>query len=164
MKPIFIILLAAASAVCFAQLPKTGTDAAKLLPAQTLVFSAADGEIRVESDTGASGSGKTLAAALEQMERSAEGTLFLGTAEYLVLTKGTQALLADLYEEPRLRPAAKPVLCGAETISAEQADAILQAHPTQLTLAQAYAVALRGEPVQLHMLRPVQEGGWLLVE
>ena len=164
MKHIFIILLAAASAVCFAQLPKTGTDAAKLLPAQTLVFSAADGEIRVESDTGASGSGKTLAAALEQMERSAEGTLFLGTAEYLVLTKGTQALLADLYEEPRLRPAAKPVLCGAETINAEQADAILQAHPTQLTLAQAYAAALRGETVQLHTLRPVQEGGWLLAE
>lgn len=164
MKHMYMILLAAASAVCFAQLPKTGTDAAKLLPAQTLVVSAADGAIRVESDTGASGSGKTLAAALEQMERSAEGTLFLGTAEYLVLTRGAQTLLADLYEQPRLRPAAKPVLCDADTIGAKQADAILQAHPTQLTLAQAYAAALRAETVQLHTLRPVQEGGWLLAE
>lgn len=47
MNRICIWLLAAASAVCLCMLPRTGTDAAKLLPAQVLVIGAGDGAITV---------------------------------------------------------------------------------------------------------------------
>ena len=81
MNRICIWLLAVASAVCLCMLPRTGTDAAKLLPAQVLVIEAGDGAITVEADNGAAGSGPTLAAALADMAECAEGTLFLDTAE-----------------------------------------------------------------------------------
>ena len=51
MNRICIWLLAAASAVCLCMLPRTGTDAAKLLPAQVLVIGAGDGAITVEGGT-----------------------------------------------------------------------------------------------------------------
>ena len=70
MNRICIWLLAAASAVCLCMLPRTGTDAAKLLPAQVLVIGAGDGAITVEADNGAAGSGPTLAAALPASTQS----------------------------------------------------------------------------------------------
>ena len=71
MNRICIWLLAAASAVCLCMLPRTGTDAAKLLPAQVLVIGAGDGVVTVEADNGAAGSGPTLAAALGKPENIA---------------------------------------------------------------------------------------------
>ena len=91
MNRICIWLLAAASAVCLCMLPRTGTDAAKLLPAQVLVIGAGDGAITVEADNGAAGSGPTLAAALADMAECAEGTLFLDTAEHIVLLQSAGA-------------------------------------------------------------------------
>ena len=93
MNRICIWLLAAASAVCLCMLPRTGTDAAKLLPAQVLVIEAGDGAITVEADNGAAGSGPTLAAALADMAECAEGTLFLDTAEHIVLLQSAGVLL-----------------------------------------------------------------------
>ena len=93
MNRICIWLLAAASAVCLCMLPRTGTDAAKLLPAQVLVIGAGDGVVTVEADNGAAGSGPTLAAALADMAECAEGTLFLDTAEHIVLLQSAGALL-----------------------------------------------------------------------
>ena len=75
MNRICIWLLAAASAVCLCMLPRTGTDAAKLLPAQVLVIGAGDGVVTVEADNGAAGSGPTLAAALADMAECAEGKI-----------------------------------------------------------------------------------------
>ena len=64
---ISIVLLAATSVVSLCMLPRTGTDAAKLLPAQVLMIAQKDGRITVESDNGASGSGATLPDALAAM-------------------------------------------------------------------------------------------------
>ena len=77
LNKISIALLATASVVSLCMLPRTGTDAAKLLPAQVLVIAQEDGRITVESDNGASGSGTTLPDALAAMREGAEGTLFL---------------------------------------------------------------------------------------
>ena len=52
LNKISIALLAAASVVSLCMLPRTGTDAAKLLPAQVLVIAQEDGQIVVESDNG----------------------------------------------------------------------------------------------------------------
>ena len=80
LNKISIALLAAASVVSLCMLPRTGTDAAKLLPAQVLVIAQEDGRITVESDNGVSGSGTTLPDALAAMREGAEGTLFLDTS------------------------------------------------------------------------------------
>lgn len=94
LNKISIALLAAASVVSLCMLPRTGTDAAKLLPAQVLVIAQEDGRITVESDNGASGSGTTLPDALAAMREGAEGTLFLDTAEHIILLQSTQSASA----------------------------------------------------------------------
>ena len=106
LNKISIALLAAASVVSLCMLPRTGTDAAKLLPAQVLVIAQEDGQIVVESDNGASGSGATLPDALASMRESAEGTLFLDTAEHIVLLQSAQALLPAAARQRQFRPAA----------------------------------------------------------
>lgn len=164
MKRLAGILLACASAVCFAALPQTGTDAARLLPAQTLVITQERGSITVESDTGAEGSGRTLDAALAQMARSAGGTLFLDTAEYIVLTRQAWALLPEVLQQPQLRPAAKPVLYTGASLPAAQADTFLQAHPTETTLCQLLAGRLRGEQPLPAILNSTENGGLQFAE
>ncbi len=121
MNRICIWLLAAASAVCLCMLPRTGTDAAKLLPAQVLVIGAGDGAITVEADNGAAGSGPTLAAALADMAECAEGTLFLDTAEHIVLLQSAGALLPAAAQQPQFRPAAKLYLARLPELHAAEA-------------------------------------------
>ena len=104
---ISIVLLAATSVVSLCMLPRTGTDAAKLLPAQVLMIAQKDGRITVESDNGASGSGATLPDALAAMREGAEGTLFLDTAEHIILLQSTQSLLPAAVRQRQFRPAAK---------------------------------------------------------
>ena len=104
---ISIVLLAATSVVSLCMLPRTGTDAAKLLPAQVLMIAQKDGRITVESDNGASGSGATLPDALAAMREGAEGTLFLDTAEHIILLQSAQALLPAVVQQRQFRPAAK---------------------------------------------------------
>ena len=106
LNKISIALLAAASVISLCMLPRTGTDAAKLLPAQVLVIAQEEGQITVESDNGVSGSGATLPDALEAMRESAEGTLFLDTAEHIVLLQSAQALLPAAARQRQFRPAA----------------------------------------------------------
>lgn len=164
MNRICIWLLAAASAVCLCMLPRTGTDAAKLLPAQVLVIGAGDGAITVEADNGAAGSGPTLAAALADMAECAEGTLFLDTAEHIVLLRPSQALLEQAATQPSFRPAAKLYVSRAEKLDASALVEFLRAHPGKLTLSQAHAARLRGEPLRPAVLKTTEEGGVTLGE
>ena len=135
---ISIVLLAATSVVSLCMLPRTGTDAAKLLPAQVLMIAQKDGRITVESDNGASGSGATLPDALAAMREGAEGTLFLDTAEHIILLQSAHAL------------------------DAESCVDFLQAHPGSVTLADAHAALLRGETLSPAVLLPGENGGIIL--
>ena len=159
---ISIALLAAASVVSLCMLPRTGTDAAKPLPAQVLVIAQEDGQITVESDNGASGSGATLPDALEAMRESAEGTLFLDTAEHIVLLQSAQALLPAAARQRQFRPAAKLYLARMDTLDAEGCVEFLQAHPGTVTLADAHAALLRGETLSSAVLLPGENGGIVL--
>ena len=162
MNRICIWLLAAASAVCLCMLPRTGTDAAKLLPAQVLVIGAGDGAITVEADNGAAGSGPTLAAALADMAECAEGTLFLDTAEHIVLLQSAGALLPAAAQQPQFRPAAKLYLARLPELHAAEAVEFLQAHPGSLTLALARAALGRGDQIRPAQLLPAEDGGMKL--
>ena len=144
MNRICIWLLAAASAVCLCMLPRTGTDAAKLLPAQVLVIGAGDGAITVEADNGA------------------EGTLFLDTAEHIVLLQSAGALLPAAAQQPQFRPAAKLYLARLPELHAAEAVEFLQAHPGTLTLALARAALVRGDQIRPAQLLPAEDGGMKL--
>ena len=158
MNRICIWLLAAASAVCLCMLPRTGTDAAKLLPAQVLVIGVGDGAITVEADNGAAGSG----AALADMAECAEGTLFLDTAEHIVLLQSAGALLPAAAQQPQFRPAAKLYLARLPELHAAEAVEFLQAHPGTLTLALARAALVRGDQIRPAQLLPAEDGGMKL--
>ena len=139
MNRICIWLLAAASAVCLCMLPRTGTDAAKLLPAQVLVIGA-----------------------LADMAECAEGTLFLDTAEHIVLLQSAGALLPAAAQQPQFRPAAKLYLARLPELHAAEAVEFLQAHPGTLTLALARAALVRGDQIRPAQLLPAEDGGMKL--
>ena len=88
-----------------------------------------DGRITVESDNGASGSGATLPDALAAMREGAEGTLFLDTAEHIILLQSAQALLPAVVQQRQFRPAAKLYLARMDALDAESCVDFLQAHP-----------------------------------
>lgn len=162
LNKISIALLAAASVVSLCMLPRTGTDAAKLLPAQVLVIAQEDGRITVESDNGASGSGTTLPDALAAMREGAEGTLFLDTAEHIILLQSTQSLLPAAVRQRQFRPAAKLYLARMDALDADGCVEFLQAHPGAVTLADAHAALLRGEALDPAILLPGENGGIIL--
>ena len=162
LNKISIALLAAASVISLCMLPRTGTDAAKLLPAQVLVIAQEEGQITVESDNGVSGSGATLSDALASMRENAEGTLFLDTAEHIVLLQSAQALLPAAARQRQFRPAAKLYLADMDVLAAEDCVDFLQAHPGSVTLADAHAALLRGEALDPAILLPGENGGIIL--
>ena len=162
LNKISIALLAAASVISLCMLPRTGTDAAKLLPAQVLVIAQEEGQITVESDNGVSGSGTTLPDALASMRENAEGTLFLDTAEHIVLLQSAQALLPAAARQRQFRPAAKLYLADMDVLAAEDCVDFLQAHPGSVTLADAHAALLRGEALSPAILLPGENGGIIL--
>ena len=162
MNRICIWLLAAASAICLCMLPRTGTDAAKLLPAQVLVIGSEGSVITVEADNGASGTGPSLAAALADMAERAEGTLFLDTAEHVVLLQSAEALLPAAAGQQQFRPAAKLYLARMQQLHAAEAVEFLQAHPGTLTLALARAALARGDQIRPAQLLPTENGGMKL--
>ena len=162
LNKISIALLAAASVISLCMLPRTGTDAAKLLPAQVLGIAQEEGQITVESDNGVSGSGATLPDALASMRENAEGTLFLDTAEHIVLLQSAQALLPAAARQRQFRPAAKLYLADMNVLAAEDCEDFLQAHPGSVTLADAHAALLRGEALSPAILLPGENGGIIL--
>lgn len=130
-------------------LPLETHDPSELLPAQAVTIWTEDGWVHTQCDNGASGVGKTLDDALTDMERTAEGILFLDTAEHIVLHGGARELTAQTANCKRLRPAAKLYLTGNRMPEAGQAAEFLQAHPGNVTLAEVRAALLGAGDVTL---------------
>lgn len=83
-------------------LPFSGTDVGQLQPLEVLYVSRQDGRICLESDTGDSGWGTTLADAFADLRETAAGEIFLDTADYVLLGSGTENLTEGLWQQ--LRP------------------------------------------------------------
>ena len=80
---------------------------------------------------GAEGRGESVAAALENMRASTPGYIFLETADYLIIQRGSQALLQQAYTV--LRPSC--MVCMAEEIPDMQNVArFLEIHESSVTL------------------------------
>lgn len=162
MNKVCIWLLGVAAAICLWELSAIGADAAKLLPTQLLIISVENGAVRVRSDNGAAGSGQTLSRALVQMQRSAEGRLFLDTAEHIVVEQSARELLPQIIAQERFRPAAKLYQTQRTVADVTKLLSFLQAHPGEVRLVQARAFELRGQTVKLPCIDVDETGGMQL--
>ena len=90
--------------LAFQMLEKTGSEMETLQPVQLLEVSRQGRWILLRTDTGDRGMGENLLSALQDMQESSRGRIFLETAEQVILKKGTESLVPELQQ--LLRPAA----------------------------------------------------------
>lgn len=158
-----LLLLAVLAAVLRISglLPFESSDVAQLNPVETLVISL-DGETVTISGGDCVGIGESWETALADLRLAAEGTLFLGTAEQVVLCGQAKTLLEEIAAGDDLRPAAA-VVWTAEIVEEKTAAAYLSAHHGGVTLQQVRAALQRGGSIPLPVLIQT-EGGLRLYE
>lgn len=148
---IYLIIFVAAAAMDFSMF--RGTDVAKLLPVEVVRISKENGQIVLKTDTENVGRGTGLEEALSDLKATAEGDVFLETADYLIIAPGCTDLLEEL--KVCLRPS-----CGicleAEETDLENAAKFLNAHEPKVTLQDWYSgitelptLMVRGEQMKL---------------
>ena len=157
MKKIVIFAAAVILMKLTGLLPFEANDVASLLPVRALVVDMQNGQILLDGGD-VSGSGPTLNAALEDMKNGAEGTLFLATAEQVILSPRARGLLPQVCRWENLRPAAQIILAAEELPDPEKAADYLEAHQGGITLQQARAALLRGQRVRLPLLHVTERG------
>ncbi len=108
-----------------------GSDVARLEPVELVRVGVEGGMVTVQTDTGASGSGETVAQAFASLHETASGDIFLDTADYLLVTPQAQPLLEELWAY--LRPACRVCLEDG-AVEAEAAAAFFGAHEPQRSL------------------------------
>ena len=78
--------------------PLERLDIAHLEPVQTLAVRINGDIVELETDTGNSGQGKTVAEAVKSMEENTAGVIYLDTAQYLLLTESASSVIEELGE------------------------------------------------------------------
>lgn len=110
-----------------------GTDIGELAPVEVVWLSENAGQIYLETDTGDMGRGETIQAALTDMKAAAPGTIFLETADYLIIEQGREALLEQAYD--LLRPSCKISVAWSKP-DLKNVAMFLNAHEPPVTLRQ----------------------------
>ena len=82
---IWFVILAAAAMWLSTRLPFEKTDVAQLSPVNLILVEMTDGAVCISSDRGDIGVGDTLDEALEDMEQTCSGKIFLDTVDYVLL-------------------------------------------------------------------------------
>ena len=110
-----------------------GTDVARLAPVEAVWLTQQGQTVCMVTDTGDVGYGMNIREALLDMKASASGTVFLETADYLIVEKGKEALLEQAYEI--FRPACQVCVCH-EIPQMPDVAKFLSAHEPATTLRQ----------------------------
>lgn len=90
---IYIVLFAAALTV-----PTNGMDIGELKPVAVIALDVVDNQVRISTDTGDAGYGESFGSALEDLEQTTAGVVFLDTADYLLIGEGAEDLAEDAKE------------------------------------------------------------------
>ena len=106
---IYIILYAFVGLFGFS--PFSGTDLAKLSPIEAIWLQEEKGTVSIITDSGNQGYGATVEEALVNMKNTASGTVFLDTADFLIVKLGSESLIAEMTD--LLRPSCS--VCVART-------------------------------------------------
>lgn len=113
--------------------PFRGTDISALVPVEVVWIGMEESMVHLETDTGHFGEGRDVSAAIENLKSKAPGKVFLDTADYLIVEKGREELLEQLYTI--LRPSC--MVCCADVVSDLEASVeFLKAHEPRTTLRQ----------------------------
>ena len=113
--------------------PHRGVDISKLTPVQTVWLTEQNGVIYLHTDSGDFGAGADIEAALNTLNDSASGIVFLETADYLIIEVGREELLMQVNEI--FRPGC--MICTAEERpDLKKATAYLEIHAPDITLRQ----------------------------
>ncbi len=80
--------------------PQYGTDVARLLPIEVIQMEKRGNRIYLYTDTEAQGAGATIQEAVENMKQTAPGTVFLETADYLLVDRESyEAAVRSFWDE-----------------------------------------------------------------
>lgn len=143
-------------------MPFQGRDVAQLIPVEALVVSVEEGTIILDAGD-CRGSGETWEAAWEDLHRGAPGTVFLNTADYVVLTGSAVGLLETVVWDERLRPAAALYGALGETPDPKETASYLNGKQGGPTIQQLRADLMEANSVKLPLLVET-EGGLRLYE
>lgn len=157
MKQIIWVALLAAAVSLTGLFPFKSNDVADLVPVQALLVDVRDDRVVLDGGD-CQGSGVDWTSALEDLRQSGEGTVFLGTAEQIVLSQSATALLPDVIRSADLRPAAVICICDGELPEPEKAAKYLSSHDVGTTIQKVQAIMLRGEGIQLPVLEQTEGG------
>ena len=159
-KLIFLVILAGVLRTT-GLLPFRSSDVAELIPVQALVVSRSGDSVVLDGGQ-CRGIGFDWNSAWEDLKNSAEGRVFLQTADHVILCGGAVALLGQVVESGAFRPAASVCVCPDAVPNAEEAAAYLGAHGGGVTIQQVQALRLRENAIRLPRLR--QTGGGLRLD
>lgn len=113
-----------------------GKDLGNLQPVQLVQVTTCNGKVRIRTDTGSMGQGMTVPEAVEDLQQGADGTIFLETADFLLVTALTTRFLPDL--SSYLRPGTE-VARISSFVDGKTAAKYLSVHHPAATLRQAKA-------------------------
>ena len=156
-KRLLVLAALAAALRISGLLPFQTNDVARLKPVEALVVSIKDGQVTLNGED-CRGVGEDWSAALQDRRQSAEGTVFLGTTEQVVLCGEAKSVLQDIVESEALRPAAVVVYCPEQDLDPKEAAAYLSAHDAGLTLQKVQSAIVRREFVLLPVVRKTEGG------
>ena len=104
MKHGIIYLLLSLGVVLTGSLPFTSHDVGELRPVKTVLVRVEGNQVSLETDMGDAGTGNSWDAAMADLKAKAPGTVFFGTASYLLLEESALDLLSELPQERALNP------------------------------------------------------------
>ena len=128
MKRIALYMLLLAAAL---QMPVERMDVGKLIPVELLHIYREGEHIVIATDTGSSGTGKTVDEAVENLKATTAGIIYLDTARYLLIEENASRELVAIcaYLKPSVR------VCAARRyVDLEKAVSYLAAHPPRQRL------------------------------
>lgn len=129
-------LLALAAVGTLSRLPHPAVDVGKLEPVAVVLIRAEEGQIILETDTGAIGAGEDLPAAVAELKDGASGEIFLDTADHVLLLGNVSEVIPAIWQE--FRPACTVCRVAGEA-DLEAAAEYLAIHRPEVTLAKLRA-------------------------
>lgn len=157
MKRIVIAACAAAVLMVSGLLPFRRTDVAELIPVQTLTVGWEENRLVLNGED-CLGYGPDWESALADLEAGAEGTVFLGTVEQILLSERALEFLPEVIRCQRLRPAAAVCVCRGTLPEPEEATAYLSVHDAGMTIRKIQSAVVQSGSVRLPLLENTEGG------
>ena len=123
MKHGLVYLLLVAGVVLTGSLPFASHDVGELRPVQTALVRMEADRVILKTDMGDVGAGIGWDAAMADLKAKAPGTVFFGTASFLLLEESAQDLLSELPQKMELNPGCAPCFAAMGAIKREMNNA-----------------------------------------